>query len=126
MDAPNCSAVMLELPPLRGGCAADARYALEQRAGGGAWARVRDAPMPSHASEGGASGGAGGRPFSVVLGGLEPYTAYAYRLVAHNGLGESQGASTGPLLTDAVAVRSQAFGPRVAWARSFMCLFSTS
>ena len=54
MDAPNCSAVMLELPPLRGGCAADARYALEQRAGGGAWARVRDAPMPSHASEGGA------------------------------------------------------------------------
>ena len=41
----------------------------------------------------------------VVLGGLEPYTAYAYRLVAHNALGESSGAATGPLLTDAVGTR---------------------
>ena len=40
-----------------------------------------------------------------MLGGLDPYTAYAYRLVAHNALGESSGASTGLLLTDAVGTR---------------------
>ena len=40
-------------------------------------------------------GGAGVGVEGVVLGGLEPYTAYAYRLVAHNALGESSGASTG-------------------------------
>ena len=52
---------------------------------------------------GGGAGVEGG--VGVVLGGLEPYTAYAYRLVAHNALGESGGASTGPLLTDAVGSR---------------------
>ena len=37
---------------------------------------------------GGGAGVEGG--VGVVLGGLEPYTAYAYRLVAHNALGESR------------------------------------
>ena len=37
---------------------------------------------------GGGAGAEGG--VGVVLGGLEPYTAYAYRLVAHNALGESR------------------------------------
>ena len=54
---------------------------------------------------GGAGGGDTAGVEGVVLGGLEPYTAYTYRLVAHNALGESSGASTGPLLTDAVGTR---------------------
>ena len=73
------------------------RPSLEQRPVGSGWTKVVDAPMPTHASDGVGSGaGAGAVPLSVVLGGLEPYTAYSYRLVAHN---ESVGASMGPLLT---------------------------
>ena len=53
--------------------------------------------MLTHAADGaGAGAGAGAVPLSVVLSGLEAYTACKYRLVAHN---ESVGASMGPLLT---------------------------
>ena len=85
------------------------RLLAELRSAGRESRKAAAAEYGGAVSEVGAEGEAGR---TVLLRGLEKYLAYEYRLRSFNQLGSTVGASTGPLLTDAITT-NLARPPRV-------------
>ena len=88
LDSPDCHSITLSLPKLRPGCRGDAFLSVHRREAGD------DAAGWSKSIERSAQG-------TVTVRDLEPYSAYEFRVVAHNDDGESPASvSSGLLLTD--------------------------
>lgn len=96
----DCGGIDLTIPPLRPGCDGDQSYKLLASTGGD-WYTIREDLVSE----------------SVQLTALDPHTAYQFRLVAVNAVGESRpGHPSRPLVTDA-AHSFMGKGPQV-WATS--------
>ena len=81
----QCTAIELEVPPMRSGCGGDVSLDLEGSSAGGPW----------HTAIWGLAG------LSAVVEDLDPYAGTRFRVVAVNSAGRSQpGPASEPLLTD--------------------------